>query len=268
MSATRLKGHNGPVYRCILTADGGYALSAGHDRTIKLWNPNKSTYDQLRDSKSSEGKGKEEQEGLLIQTYEEGHRYEVVDVSLSHDNTRFLSCGGDKHALVWDVKKGKVVRKLYGHEQRLNAVCLKPNDSTVAMTASNDATVRLWDMRQFNSRPIQVLSDFKDSVTGILCCEDQVVGSCMDGCVYVYDIRAGKLHVDDYGAGVSWITLSTDRKCILASCLSNPAEICLSEKSRGTLLKTYTGHQNKDYRLAACFDSNDETGTYSSSMKA
>jgi len=67
---------------------------------------------------------------------------------------------------------------------------------------------------------------------------------------------------------VSWITLSTDRKCILASCLSNPAEICLSEKSRGTLLKTYTGHQNKDYRLAACFDSNDETGTYSSSMKA
>lgn len=36
-----LRGHEGPVYRCILSHDGSYALSAGHDRTVRLWNPHK-----------------------------------------------------------------------------------------------------------------------------------------------------------------------------------------------------------------------------------
>ena len=72
----------------------------------------------------------------------------MVDVALSGDNAMFLSCGGDKCCYVFDVKSGRNIRKLYGHDQRLNAVCLKRKDATVAMTASFDATVRIWDLRQ------------------------------------------------------------------------------------------------------------------------
>ncbi len=44
------------------------------DRKICLWNPSK---------------------GLLVKTYL-GHGYEVRDVCVTQDNSRFSSCGGDK----------------------------------------------------------------------------------------------------------------------------------------------------------------------------
>eukprot|EP00511_Aplanochytrium_stocchinoi_P000381 CAMPEP_0204822016 /NCGR_PEP_ID=MMETSP1346-20131115/202_1 /ASSEMBLY_ACC=CAM_ASM_000771 /TAXON_ID=215587 /ORGANISM="Aplanochytrium stocchinoi, Strain GSBS06" /LENGTH=253 /DNA_ID=CAMNT_0051948015 /DNA_START=406 /DNA_END=1167 /DNA_ORIENTATION=- len=245
-TSTRLKGHKGPVYRCVLTADGNYVLSAGHDRSLKLWNPHKSSFIegqgsemkiQTAASKSQnlEWAQDKERDGLLVHSYDNVHGYEVVDVAVTHDNSRFLSCGGDKLAYLWDVKAGRVVRKLFGHEQRLNAVCLKPKDSTVAMTASYDATVRLWDLRQFNSRPIQILKDFKDSVTSVCCSEDEIMACSMDGFVYVYDIRAGRLYKDKFGAGISWISLSSDDKCILSSCLSSPAPQVNSNKNVGNI---------------------------------
>ncbi len=45
-------------------------------------------------------------------------RYEVKDIAISGDNSRFSSCGGDKMAFVWDVASGAVVRRLQGHQQR------------------------------------------------------------------------------------------------------------------------------------------------------
>lgn len=49
-------------------------MSGGKDRTVRLWNPHK---------------------GNLVKTYP-GHGYEVRDVTVSKDNSKFASCGGDK----------------------------------------------------------------------------------------------------------------------------------------------------------------------------
>lgn len=40
-------------------------------------------------------------------------------------------------------------------------------DSTVLLSGSFDATVRMWDLRSQNFQPIQVIEDFKDSVMSI-----------------------------------------------------------------------------------------------------
>jgi mitogen-activated protein kinase organizer 1 len=57
----------------------------------------------------------------LIQTYT-GHAHEVLDLSVSHDNARIASVGGDKHVLLWDVANARVLRRWEGHSGRCNAV--------------------------------------------------------------------------------------------------------------------------------------------------
>lgn len=53
------------------------------------------------------------------------------------DNSRFVSCGEDKAAFLWDVSTGAVVRRMQGHEQRINACCFS-SDGSVLFTGSYD----------------------------------------------------------------------------------------------------------------------------------
>jgi mitogen-activated protein kinase organizer 1 len=70
------------------------------DRTLRLWNPHK---------------------GAPIKSYT-GHGYEVRDVSVSADNSKFASCGGDRQIFLWDVASGSTIRKFRGHDSNVNAV--------------------------------------------------------------------------------------------------------------------------------------------------
>lgn len=64
-------------------------------------------------------------------------RYEVLDVAVLSDNSRFVSCGEDKAAFLWDVSTGVVVRRMQGHEQRINACCFS-SEGSVLFTGSYD----------------------------------------------------------------------------------------------------------------------------------
>ena len=64
-------------------------------------------------------------------------RYDVLDVAVLADNTKFVSCGEDKAAFLWDVSSGSVVRRFQGHEQRVNSCCFSA-DGGVFFTASYD----------------------------------------------------------------------------------------------------------------------------------
>jgi mitogen-activated protein kinase organizer 1 len=55
----------------------------------------------------------------LVQTYA-GHAHEVLDIAVSSDNARFVSVGGDKHVLLWDVSSARVLRRYEGHSGRIN----------------------------------------------------------------------------------------------------------------------------------------------------
>ncbi len=158
------QGHEGPILAVRYNQAGTYCLSCGkvcaraqrsgrswraaphspqtrgaqgsacalQDRKICLWNPHK---------------------GALVKSYL-GHGYEVRDVSVSSDNSKFASVGGDKQVrarhlmcptsapaprwargpprstppahptqvFVWDVVSGNFIRKLRGHDSTINAV--------------------------------------------------------------------------------------------------------------------------------------------------
>jgi mitogen-activated protein kinase organizer 1 len=45
-----------------------------------------------------------------------------LDIAVSDDNAKFVSCGGDKLVFVWDVVNARTTRRLEGHGGRVNAV--------------------------------------------------------------------------------------------------------------------------------------------------
>lgn len=90
-------------------SNGNYILSGGNDKKVNLFNA---------------------YSGAHVKTYE-AHGYEVTDLSVSFDNARFVSCGGDKPVYYWDVAQGVTIRRFSGHTQRVNAVAFNADASVV-----------------------------------------------------------------------------------------------------------------------------------------
>lgn len=281
-----LSAHNGPVNAVTFNSTGRYALTAGADKIITLWNPFRSAPQN------------DESTGALVIHQFAGHGYEVVDVAVSEDNKLIASVGGDRAAFVWDVATGRINRKLFGHEQRLSAVALNV-DATVLFTGSHDKSVRVWDLRAQSrsvrmraknafighcalrvclppalfAQPIQVMEDFHDNVTSILevrdaaGCSSCITASSLDGTVRTYDMRAGKCLTDSLGAPVGAIALSHDRNCILAALPSKSAaaatggggDLLLLERGGGSVLNRYSGsgHLHSVYRIIPALTSTD-----------
>jgi mitogen-activated protein kinase organizer 1 len=204
-----LKAHEGPLHAVKFNADGRYCITAGSDKTLILWNP-------YRSAPTGADTG-----ALVIHKYV-GNGYEVVDFSVSEDNSRIVSCGGDRCAFVWDTSTGGIVRKFFGHEQRLSAIALNA-DASILMTGSHDKSIRLWDLRSQSKMSIQTMTDFHDNITSILDvrdmsgCSSCIMASSLDGTVRSYDLRVGKCLTDNLGAPVSALAISHDRNCVLAS---------------------------------------------------
>eukprot|EP00884_Botryococcus_braunii_P006060 jgi/Botrbrau1/15455/Bobra.43_2s0079.1 len=220
-----LKGHEGPVLAVRFNKKGSYCLSCGKDRSIKLWNPHK---------------------GRLIKTYT-GHAYDVRDAAISANNSQFASCGGDRQVFLWDVGTGRTIRKFAGHDGVINALAYGPGDETL-VSAGYDQAIRVWDCRSRSFSPIQTIRTFADSVTSVIVTHGpEIVGGSVDGTVRCFDVRAGSCYVDDCHHPVTSLAISNDGNCILASCLDGCLR--LLDKGSGTLLASYSGHEQKNTRM-------------------
>ncbi|KAJ3188406.1 WD repeat-containing protein 83 [Gaertneriomyces sp. JEL0708] len=230
-----LRAHKGPIHSASYSQDGNYCLTAGADRTVRLWNP---------------------ETGLLLKTYE-GHGKDVFDVAIPRagaDNSRFASCSGDRAVYIWDVGTGKPIRRFTGHDQRVNAISFN-KDATVVASGSYDARVRLWDCRSNSRYPIQILEDAKDSVESVQICDSEILSGSVDGCIRIHDVRMGELITDKVGHPVSSAAFSADKNCVLVSSLDST--IRLFDKENGELLNAYTGHTHVQYRLSSCLSNTD-----------
>jgi mitogen-activated protein kinase organizer 1 len=167
-----------------------------------------------------------------------GHSHEVFGVAIAGDNSRFVSCGGDKLVIVWDVATARAARKLSGHTHRVNAVALNA-DASVAFSAGYDTSVRCWDLRSHMREPIQTLDQAADSVSSISVHGHKIVSGSVDGCVRVYDLRMGELTTHMIGPPVSSAVVSRDGNCVLACTLDDRSR--LIDLGSGELLASYGG---------------------------
>jgi mitogen-activated protein kinase organizer 1 len=192
----RLSGHDGPVQAITFTSNGKYCLTAGHDRSVRLWNPTrvdpeyverqsisrkkrtKTTLSSLNSKQQSipdngEREFQDLPPSLEIQKYTSGFAYDVSALTTTSSSSQqqqddLLLAASNKTCIIFDLLTAQQKRQVGSshHSGRINAVAAF--DSQVFLTASFDTTVALWDGRAHqNRRPIQVLKDAKDSVTNV-----------------------------------------------------------------------------------------------------
>ncbi|KAI0744924.1 nuclear mRNA splicing protein [Earliella scabrosa] len=230
-----LSNHKGPVHVArYAKGTAKYVLSGGQDRTVRLWNP---------------------ELGTEIKAYA-AHGYEVLSLTVAHDNSRFASCGGDRQVFLWDVMTGQTIRRIPGHMGKIFAVEFN-EDASVLASGSYDSTVRLWDLKSQNRSPIQILEDARDAVQTIHVGKTYILTGSVDGHVRTYDLRMGELRSDFLGHPVTAIVPSQDNQTYLATTLD--AHIRLMDMSTGKMLNDFKGHSSTSYRIRACFGHGEAT---------
>lgn len=130
-------------------------------------------------------------------------------------------------------------------------------ESTVLVSGSYDTTIKCWDMRSNNYKPIQEMRDSKDSISSIIVTNNFILAGCIDDKVRIYDIRAGVLRTDNLYSAVTSVFVSYDNRCYLASCTDN--KIRLIDVETGMLLQKYVGHDCDNLKVDCCMSNDDNT---------
>lgn len=240
-------------------------MTGGSDRTVMLWNPARFDpvfpppyldYDSHGDTTPLELLPR----ALPIQIYKDGITHPVSAVATDEQSTT-LALSSDKTLVVTDIVTQRVKRRLQGHLGRINAIAISQGCETF-LTASYDATVRIWDGRSRSHEPIQILKDARDSVTDVHV--DQKDGtaiirtSSVDGVIRSYDLRKGVTRCDDCHTAITAMSPTKDGENIAVNCLDG--RIRLIDVESGQLLNTYEkGHIAGQYGLECCITADDTT---------
>ncbi|THH06366.1 hypothetical protein EW145_g4139 [Phellinidium pouzarii] len=164
-----------------------------------------------------------------------GHTEGVSDIAWSSKGELIASASDDKTIRIWDVDAGVTSKTLNGHTNFVFCVNFNPS-SNLLVSGGFDETVRIWDVARGKS--MRVLPAHSDPVTGVCFNRDgTLIASCsMDGLI-------------------GHVSFSPNSKYILAS--TQDSTIRLWDYLSSRCLKTYSGHLNRTYCLAASFSFTD-----------
>jgi len=162
-------GHKGTVFCVCLTPDAQYALSAGADKTIKLWHL---------------------ESGRCLRTLK-GHNKPVFSIALSADGQYAVSGGDDHELMFWDLASGQYLYRFQPGIQALRTVSLA-SDSLRALTGGFDGELHLWDV--VNSRSLATLKGHTEGVLSTQISSDgrYAISGGLDKSVRFWDLETGE----------------------------------------------------------------------------
>jgi len=193
---------------------------------------------------------------LVLCNYQ-GHSGEVLDARGSCDNAQILSGSVDKNVSLWDVTTSRMLRRWRNHNSSITCVQFN-EESTVAISGSQDNSVKCHDIRSKATKEIQTLSEAKDSITSLAVTNHSILVGSADGYTRLYDLRQGAMTSDCLGEAVTSVAVSRDMASHLVAV--NDETVKLIDKDTGQLLATYKGHTANrfhDYKIEVAFDYSD-----------
>ena len=214
-----LEDHTNWVTAVAITPDGRHAVSAAHDRTVRVWDL---------------------ENGHRLFTLE-GHMGWVHTVAVTPDGHRAISGSGDHLLRVWDLEAGQPVRTLRGHTDWVAGVAVAPDGRTV-ISASGDHTLRVWDLE--NGVWGSTLEGHTDTVSAVAIIPDlrRCISASYDRTLRIWDlendqpIRTLEGHTDRVNA----VAVTADGLRALSA--SADQTLRLWDLESGEVLRTLEGH--------------------------
>ncbi len=225
-------GHTGVVHFAVFSHNGAMVLTAGEDRTARIW-----------DVASGE-------EIHILK----GHSSDVVSAVFSRNDSMVLTASKDGTARVWDTASGRELRLFKGLENWLNTAVFSKDQKWV-LTAEGTAA-RILDAASDDE--IQRFEDHNDLVNSAVFSGDDkwVLTAGNDGSARLWDSVSGSeiQRFEGHDDTVTSAVFSRDDKRIMTA--GYDGSVRLWDTAAGEEIKRFTGHEF--WVLQAVF-SNDDT---------
>eukprot|EP00889_Picochlorum_renovo_P003342 jgi/Picre1/30372/NNA_005736.t1 len=117
-----------------------------------------------------------------------GHKNAVLQVQWTGDGEHLVSCSPDTTVRSWDAMTGEQVGIMKDHTDIVNCCSVQRRGTPMAVSGSDDCSVKLWDMRAKGAT--KTLTE-RYQITAVDISEDgdQVFTGGIDNTVKVWDVR-------------------------------------------------------------------------------
>jgi WD40 repeat protein len=209
-----MEAHTDVVNAAVLSPDSKILATAGHDRSIHLWNVatgglirsltghNGAVYDVAFDLSGSILASASADETIKIWNAVSGERLDTLGqcegeqyaVRFSHDGKRVIAAGADKRIRSWSIASqvspavSTMTHSVFAHEGAVLAMEISEDGELVA-TVGEDRLVKVWKSNDIQA--IGIIGKLEDMPTGVMWRDPRTVAvTSMDGKVNVFTVNS------------------------------------------------------------------------------
>jgi len=177
----------------------------------------------------------------------------INHVAFSPDGSKIAAASSDTTARIYDIKTGKKIHTLAGHQQSVNCVAFSVDGSKVA-TASTDKTINIWDVK--TGSKLKTLKGHEQSVTYLAFSPDGefLVSTGADALINYWETQSWKKvkTLKAHSHNVTGVAFSADGRLMAST--SWDKSVKLWRFKDGAEIKTMTGHTSGVDSVAFTFD--------------
>jgi len=117
------------------------------------------------------------------------HDHLVNRIAVNDSGTLAASCGSDYDVMLWDLRRGELVRVLHGHADDVEDFAFAGNG--LGVSVSRDWRVLVWNLE--TGAIVRVLSGHERDVLCVACHDGRIYTSGDDMTLRVWDLASGRL---------------------------------------------------------------------------
>ena len=261
-------GHQGDVYAVQVIDGGRQFVSAGRDRTLRLWDVDDPGRTQVLATCDDEPNfvvvgpngntlATGSDDGIIrlfnlpaarqTRSYV-GHGKWALCGAISPAGNQLATSGRDHVIRLWSIPEGALVGELSGHTSTVESLAYLP-EGQLLISAGSDRSLRIWDLATRQGETIWL---HPAAVNSVACSHDgrQLATACSDYRIYLWDVASRSMtgQLRNHLESVQSIAFSPDDRR-LASC-SVDGSVRIWEVSRNTQTDSFVAGDGRVWNVA------------------